>query len=180
MQLQNLATYTDIVKATNDFDRSFCIGRGRQGNVYKIELPCGATVVVKNICSLSFDLNITAYLKQVRALSENKHRNMVKLLRYLNGGTYFLLIYAYSRNGSLSAILESDEAAEQLGWYRWVTIIKGVALALSYLHHDCAPPIVHRDISSKNVLIDDNYEAHVSDFGTCKTSRLDSSEELQL
>ena len=56
-----------------------------------------------------------------------------------------------------------------------MNIIKGVAHALAYMHHDCSPPIVHRDISSNNVLLDSDYEAHVSDFGTAKLLKLDSS-----
>nr|XP_027120343.1 MDIS1-interacting receptor like kinase 2-like [Coffea arabica] len=68
-----------------------------------------------------------------------------------------------------------DEQAKELDWEKRVNIIKGVAQALSYMHHDCSPSIVHRDISSNNVLLDSEYEAHVSDFGTAKFLRRDSS-----
>uniref|UniRef100_A0A2N9IYV6 non-specific serine/threonine protein kinase n=1 Tax=Fagus sylvatica TaxID=28930 RepID=A0A2N9IYV6_FAGSY len=78
-------------------------------------------------------------------------------------------------NGCLSTMLSNDGGARELDWNIRVNIIKGVAHALSYMHHDCSPPIVHRDISSKNILMDPEYEAHVSDFGTAKLLNQDSS-----
>nr|XP_023925233.1 protein STRUBBELIG-RECEPTOR FAMILY 4-like [Quercus suber] len=77
--------------------------------------------------------------------------------------------------GSLATILSDDGGAKELDWSKRVNIIKGVAHALSYLHHDCSPPIVHMDISSKNVLLDSKYEAHVLDFGIAKLLNQDSS-----
>ena len=78
------------------------------------------------------------------------------------------MIYEYLERGSLATILSDDGGAKELDWSKRVNIIKGVVHALSYLHHDCSPPIVHRDISSKNVLLDSEYDAHVSNFGTSK------------
>ena len=85
------------------------------------------------------------------------------------------MIYEYLERGSLATILSSDGGAKELDWNKRMNIIKGLAHALSYMHHDCSPPIVHRDISSKNVLLDSDYEAHVSDFGTAKLLNRDSS-----
>ena len=78
------------------------------------------------------------------------------------------LVYEYLERGSLAAMLIQDDKAKELGWDKRVNIVKGVALALCYIHYDCMPPIVHRDISSKNILLDAEYEACVSDFGTAK------------
>ena len=78
------------------------------------------------------------------------------------------MIYEYLERGSLATILSSDGGAKELDWNRRMNIIKGLVYALSYMHHDYSPPIVHRDISSKNVLLDSDYEAHVSDFGIAK------------
>ncbi|RVX04647.1 MDIS1-interacting receptor like kinase 2 [Vitis vinifera] len=79
------------------------------------------------------------------------------------------LVYEFMEKGSLRNILSNDEEAEKLDWMVRLNAVKGVAKALSYMHHDCSPPIIHRDISSNNVLLDSEYEAHVSDFST--TSR---------
>uniref|UniRef100_A0A2N9FYB7 non-specific serine/threonine protein kinase n=1 Tax=Fagus sylvatica TaxID=28930 RepID=A0A2N9FYB7_FAGSY len=74
-----------------------------------------------------------------------------------------------------TTILSNDEGSQELDWNKRLNIIKGVAHAMSYMHHECSPPIVHRDISSKNVLLDSQYEAHVSDFGIAKLLNRDSS-----
>ena len=85
------------------------------------------------------------------------------------------MIYEYLEKGNLASILSNDGGAKELDWNKRVNIVKGVAHALSYMHHDCLPPIVHRDISSKNILLDSEYEAHVSDFGIAKILNQDSS-----
>ncbi|XP_028070763.1 MDIS1-interacting receptor like kinase 2-like, partial [Camellia sinensis] len=86
-----------------------------------------------------------------------------------------ILVYEYLERGSLAAIFNKDDEAKELDLPKRVNIIKGVASALSYMHHDCTLAIVRRDISSNNVLIDEEYEARVSDFGTIKLLKLDSS-----
>ena len=90
------------------------------------------------------------------------------------------MIYEYLERGSLATILTNDDGAKDLDWNKRDNIIKGVAQALSYLHHDCSPLIVHGEISSKNVLLDSEYEAHVSDFGTAKLFNQDSSKWTSL
>jgi serine/threonine protein kinase len=79
------------------------------------------------------------------------------------------------RRAAWPEILSKEIEAKELNWCRRVNIVKDVAHALSYMHHDCSPPIVHRDISSKNILLDSDYVAHVSDFGTAKLLKVDSS-----
>ncbi|KAI8548254.1 hypothetical protein RHMOL_Rhmol07G0259300 [Rhododendron molle] len=162
------AMYNVILKATNDFDAKYCIGKGGYGTVYKAKLPSGLTVAVKKFHHLSEKDDRQGFLIEVWALTEIKHRNIVKILGFCSHAQNPFLIYEYLERGSLASIFSRDREAEQLDWLKRVNIIKGVADALSYLHHDCTPPIVHRDISSKNVLIDEEYEARVSDFGTAK------------
>jgi len=77
--------------------------------------------------------------------------------------------------GSLADMLRFKEKALDLDWPERVKIVKGVAQALSYMHHDCNPPIIHRDISSNNVLLSKNLEAHVADFGTSRFLKHDAS-----
>nr|KAJ0217261.1 hypothetical protein LSAT_V11C300125130 [Lactuca sativa] len=78
-------------------------------------------------------------------------------------------------NGCLESILRSGVLAKELDWLKRVNVVKGVANGLAYMHHDCSPPIIHRDISITNILLDSDYEAHISDFGTSKLLKLDSS-----
>ncbi|GAY59663.1 hypothetical protein CUMW_196240 [Citrus unshiu] len=77
--------------------------------------------------------------------------------------------------GSLFCVLRDDDEAIELNWTRRVNIVKSVAHALSYLHHDCTPSIVHRDISSNNILLNSNLEAFVADFGTARLLDVNSS-----
>ncbi|KAG5552622.1 hypothetical protein RHGRI_010643 [Rhododendron griersonianum] len=170
------ALYKDILKATKDFDATYCIGKGGYGAVYKAKLPPANTIAVKKLHSLSEkDHDCRSFLNEVRALTQIKHRNIVKLLGFCSHTQNSFLVYKYIERGSLASIFSRDEEAKELDWPKRVNIVKGVAHALSYMHHDCTPPIVHHDISSNNVLIDEEYEARISDFGTAKLIKLDSS-----
>ena len=84
-------------------------------------------------------------------------------------------IYEYMERRSLFCVLRDDDEAIELNWTKRVSIVKSVAHALSYLHHDCTLSIVHRDISSNNILLDSNLEAFVADFGTARLLHVDSS-----
>ncbi|XP_059650479.1 MDIS1-interacting receptor like kinase 2-like [Cornus florida] len=169
------AMYDEILKATNDFDASYCIGEGGHGTVYKAKLPPDNIVAVKKLHPLSETADHKGFLSEVRTLTEVRHRNIVKLYGFCLHDRHSFLIYEYLERGSLATILSRNEEAENLDWPKRVNIIKGVAHALSYMHHECSPPIVHRDISSNNILLDPEDEAHVSDFGTAKLLKLDSS-----
>ncbi|CAA3028172.1 MDIS1-interacting receptor like kinase 2-like [Olea europaea subsp. europaea] len=104
-----------------------------------------------------------------------RHRNIVKRYGFCSNDQSSLLVYEYLDRGSLAKTLSVDEEAKKLDWPKRVNILKGLAYALSYMHHSCSPPIVHRDISSNNILLNSQYEAHVSDFGTAKFLICDSS-----
>ncbi|XP_038689398.1 MDIS1-interacting receptor like kinase 2-like [Tripterygium wilfordii] len=163
--------YEEIIKATNDFDVTYRIGRGGFGIVYKADLPSAGIVAVKKF-HLSVDGEHTF---QKEFLNEIKHRNIVKLHGFCSNARHSFLVYEYLEGGSLASFLRIEETAKELNWSKRLNIVKGVARALCYLHHDCLPPIVHRDISSSNVLLDSKCEAHVADFGTAKLLKIDSS-----
>ncbi|KAH9726763.1 MDIS1-interacting receptor like kinase 2 [Citrus sinensis] len=178
LNLEGKLVYDEIVRATNDFDAENCIGNGGHGSVYRAELPSGEVVAVKKFHSpLSCDqiADQKEFLTEVKALTETRHRNIVKFYGFCSHARHSFLVYEFLERGSLAAILSSDAAAQELDWSQRMNAIKGVADALSYLHHDCFPPIVHRDISSKNLLLDLEYEAHVADFGIAKFLMPDSS-----
>ncbi|KAK9928859.1 hypothetical protein M0R45_025978 [Rubus argutus] len=162
--------YEEIIRATEDFDSKYCIGNGGHGSVFIANMPSANIVAVKKLhLRCSDDKNLQKeFLNEIRVLTKIRHRNIVKLLGFCSHHRHTFLVYEYLEKGSLATKLSNEEEAKELGWRKRVTIVKSVAHALSYMHHDCSPPIVHRDISSKNILLDSEYEAYVSDFGTAK------------
>ncbi|GAB4838453.1 hypothetical protein Ancab_027987 [Ancistrocladus abbreviatus] len=174
--------YEDIKETTEGFDPKYCIGVGGHGSVYKAELSTGQIVAVKMLKSIycsGLECRKT-FETEVRALTKIRHRNIVKLHGFCWHARHSLLVYEYLDRGSLSKLLGNEEQAREFDWEKRVTVIKGVANALCYMHHDCRPPLIHRDISSNNVLVDANYEARVSDFGAAKLLSLDSSNCTEL
>ncbi|XP_030948379.1 MDIS1-interacting receptor like kinase 2-like isoform X1 [Quercus lobata] len=170
--------YKEILAATGNFDAVYCLGSGGYGSVYKAQLPSGDIIAVKKIHASSCDgdlIDQKEFHNEIVALTEIWHRNIVKLYGFCSSTQHSLLMYEYLEKGSLATILSKEEEAKELDWSRRVNIVKGVSHAMAYMHHDCSPPIVHRDISSKNVLLDSDYVAHVSDFGTAKLLKQDSS-----
>ncbi|KAK2413596.1 putative leucine-rich repeat receptor protein kinase [Trifolium repens] len=169
--------YDDIIKATQDFDMRYCIGTGAYGSVYKAQLPSGKIVALKKLHGYeaeipSFD---ESFRNEVRILSEIRHRNIVKLYGFCLHKRIMFLIYQYMEKGSLFSVLYDDEEAMEFNWRKRINIVKGVAFALCYLHHDCSPSIVHRDVSSKNILLNSEWQPTVSDFGTARLLQHDSS-----
>ncbi|XWS32862.1 hypothetical protein CRYUN_Cryun22dG0026600 [Craigia yunnanensis] len=162
--------FEDIITATEDFDIKYCIGTGGYGSVYKAILPSGKVIALKKIHRLeaeqpAFD---RSFRNEVKFFTEIRHKNIVKLHGFCLHNRCMFLIYKYLEKGSLFCALRIDVEAVELDWNKRVNIVKGVAHALSYMHHDCNPPIVHRDISSNNILLNSELEAFVSDFGTAR------------
>ncbi|CAK9163738.1 unnamed protein product [Ilex paraguariensis] len=170
--------YEDIINATDDFDDIHCIGVGGSAKVYQAKLPSGQVVAVKKLSSPTEGMEIEdlkSFTSEIATLTEIRHRNIVKLYGFCSHGRHSFLVYEFMERGSLANILSSEKGAKELDWAQRVKVVKGVAYALSYMHHDCMPPIIHRDISSKNVLLDSELEAHVSDFGTARFLKQGSS-----
>jgi Leucine-rich repeat (LRR) protein len=171
--------YEDIVEATEDFDIKYCIGTGGYGSVYKAKLPCGKVIALKKLHRLeaenpTFDMS---FRNEVKVLTEIRHRNIIKLHGFCLHKRCMFLVYEYMERGSLFCILNNDVEAIELDWNKRLNIIKGTAHALSYMHHECIPAVVHRDITTNNILLNNKLEAFVSDFGTAKLLDLDSSNQ---
>ncbi|XVF27997.1 hypothetical protein REPUB_Repub14bG0157800 [Reevesia pubescens] len=169
--------YEDIVEATESFDEKYCIGVGGTGRVYKAKLTLGPELAIKKILSLDGEEvdKMRSFSNEIRVLTEIRHKNIVKFYGFCSHGPHRFLVYDYIEKGSLADILRDDMKAKELDWSKRVKLVKDVANALSYMHHDCVPPIIHRDISSKNVLLNAEYEACISDFGIAKILNPDSS-----
>eukprot|EP00268_Persea_americana_P042478 TRINITY_DN4251_c0_g1_i3.p1 TRINITY_DN4251_c0_g1~~TRINITY_DN4251_c0_g1_i3.p1 ORF type:complete len:1015 (-),score=122.21 TRINITY_DN4251_c0_g1_i3:597-3641(-) len=169
--------YNDIIKATEDFDDKYCIGKGGYGNVYKAEVPTDHVLAIKKIHSFENEdvAAQDAFRNEIQVLTQIRHRNIVRLYGFCLHAQHKFLIYEFIERGSLASFLSSSQGAVELDWIKRVKVIKGVAHALSYMHHDCIPPLVHRDISTNNILLTSDFEACVSDFGTARLLKPDSS-----
>ncbi|XVF58259.1 hypothetical protein PTKIN_Ptkin07bG0050300 [Pterospermum kingtungense] len=169
--------FQDIIKATEDFDIKYCIGTGGYGSVYKAVLPTGKVIALKKLHRFEAEQPVfdRSFRNELKFLTEIQHKNIVKLYGFCLHKECMFLIYKYLEKGSLFCALRLDHEAAELDWSKRVNIVKGVAHALSYMHHDCNPPIVHRDISSNNILLNSESEAFVSDFGTARLLDPDSS-----
>ncbi|XP_031478360.1 MDIS1-interacting receptor like kinase 2-like [Nymphaea colorata] len=168
--------YEDIVSATENFSDEYVIGRGAHGSVYRVELPTDQIVAVKKFNRTGSDvLTDMDFRNEIKALTEVRHRNIVKLYGFCKHPQCSFLVYEYIERGSLASILSSNKEAESLDWAKRVNIITGVADALSYMHHDHSVPVIHRDISSKNILLYPDFSACISDFGTARLLNPDSS-----
>ena len=157
--------YKKIVDATNNFSNVHCIGTGGNGSVYKAQLPTGEIFAVKKI---HMGEDGEQFNREIHALMHIRHRNIVKLFGYCSGTQGRFLVYEYTDRGSLAASLKGNETAIELDWISRLNIVRDVAHALCYMHHDCFVPIVHRDITSSNILLGLEFRAFISDFGTAK------------
>ncbi|KAI3897511.1 hypothetical protein MKW92_032859 [Papaver armeniacum] len=174
------AVFEEIIEATENFDTKYCIGAGGYGSVYKAKLSAVRFIAVKKLHSSDEDSDIIdhkSFESEVQALTEIRHKNIVKLFGFCSSieRQISFLIYEFVERGSLKKILCDGEQAVEFDWIKRTGFIKGTANALAYMHHDCIPAIVHRDISSNNVLLDPEYKARVSDFGTARILKPDSS-----
>ncbi|MQM00877.1 hypothetical protein Taro_033631 [Colocasia esculenta] len=169
--------FEDIIQATENFDDRYCVGVGGNGSVYEAELPTGQVVAVKKFHQpedgeAAYD---ATFRKELCAVTGIRHRNIVKLHGFCFHARCAFLVYENMEKGSLASVLSNDESAMELDWVSRVNAVRGVADALCYLHHDCTPAVVHRDISSSNILFDSEFRACVSDFGAAKLLRVGSS-----
>ncbi|XP_023768631.1 LRR receptor-like serine/threonine-protein kinase FEI 1 [Lactuca sativa] len=156
----------DIIKKLEALNDEHIIGAGGFGTVYKLSMDDGNVFALKRIVKLNEGFD-RFFERELAILGSIKHKYLVNLRGYCNSPTSKLLLYDYLAGGSLDEALH-ENGDEQLAWETRVKIIMGAAKGLAYLHHDCSPRIIHRDIKSSNILLDGNFEARVSDFGLAK------------
>ncbi|XP_027090654.1 LRR receptor-like serine/threonine-protein kinase FEI 1 [Coffea arabica] len=155
----------DIIKKLETLNEEHIIGSGGFGTVYRLAMDDGNVFALKRILKLNEGFD-RFFERELEILGSIKHRYLVNLRGYCNSPTSKLLIYDFLPGGSLDEVLH--EKSEQLDWDARLNIIMGAAKGLAYLHHDCAPRIIHRDIKSSNILLDASFEARVADFGLAK------------
>ncbi|KAK7405118.1 hypothetical protein VNO78_06314 [Psophocarpus tetragonolobus] len=157
-----------IVSATNDFSTKNKIGQGGFGPVYRGLLVNGQEIAVKTLSSSSGQ-GLTEFLNEVKLIAKLQHRNLVKLLGCCIEGHENILVYEYMPNGSLNSFIFDDTKGKLISWPQRFNIIRGIARGLMYLHQDSRLRIIHRDLKASNVLLDENLNPKISDFGTAKT-----------
>ncbi|KAI3688567.1 hypothetical protein L2E82_46218 [Cichorium intybus] len=154
-------SYKDLQKGTSNF--TSIIGKGAFGPVYKAQMTTGETVAVKVLATDSKQ-GEKEFHTEVMLLGRLHHRNLVNLVGYCAEKGQHMLIYVYMSKGSLSSHLY-NENRELLSWNLRVQIALDVARGLEYLHDGAVPPVIHRDIKSSNILLDESMGARVADFG---------------
>lgn len=157
------------------------IGTGGSGQVYRVMLKNGQTVAVKRL----WDANRgpeseEVFQSEVETLGRIRHGCIVKLLFSCSGENFRMLVYEYMENGSLGDVLHGEKGGVLLDWHTRFKIAIGAAQGLAYLHHDCVPAIVHRDVKSNNILLDEEFRPKVADFGLAKTLHKTMEEGGQL
>ncbi|XP_047966203.1 LRR receptor-like serine/threonine-protein kinase FEI 1 [Salvia hispanica] len=158
----------ELVEKIESLEEEDVVGAGGFGTVYRMVMNDCGTFAVKKI-DRTRQGSDQVFERELEILGSVKHRNLVNLRGYCRLSTARLLIYDYLAMGSLDYFLHDNIHEErQLNWNARLKIAIGSARGVAYLHHDCSPKIVHRDIKSSNILLDENLEPHVSDFGLAK------------
>ncbi|KAI7746283.1 hypothetical protein M8C21_017607 [Ambrosia artemisiifolia] len=160
----------DIEIATNNFQH--CIGIGGYGNVYKGELLIHgkSTIVAVKRLNEQFGQGLKEFLTEIQLLSGQNHPNLISLLGYCDEGKEKIIVYEYAANGSLDQYLRRGSNVPALTWMERLIICVDAARGLNHLHHEVGKhqTIIHRDIKSSNILIDNNWVAKISDLGLSK------------
>ncbi|KAK2966755.1 hypothetical protein RJ640_003068 [Escallonia rubra] len=174
-QLCRRFSLADVKLITNHFNESYIIGRGGFGTVFKGRLANGAPVAVKRWLSTSRQ-GVAEFWNEIEMLSQLRHRHIVNLIGYCDEKGEMILVYDYAPRGSLADYLHLKTSTTDgvlptpLTWLERLQICIGAAHGLNYLHSGTSLQcnVIHRDLKSSNILLDDNLTAKISDFGLAK------------
>ncbi|KAL0010233.1 hypothetical protein SO802_005341 [Lithocarpus litseifolius] len=171
--IQRQFTFADLIRITNNFER--ILGKGGFGNVYHGYI--NDTQVAVKVLSLSSAQGYQQFQAEVKLLMRVHHRNLTTLVGYCYEGTNMGLVYEYMANGDLDAHL-SGKNTNILSWETRLNIAMDAAQGLEYLHYGCKPPIIHRDVKTTNILLNENLQAKLADFGLSKIFPTDGDTQV--
>ncbi|KAJ0969350.1 hypothetical protein J5N97_022227 [Dioscorea zingiberensis] len=159
--------FSDLMKATNNFHKENIIGTGRTGTMYKATLPDGSSLSIKRLQDTQHSEK--EFISEMATLGSVKHQNLVPLMGYCIAKNERLLVYKHMSNGTLHDQLHvRDSERKPMEWPLRLRISIGAARGLAWLHHSCNPRVLHRNISSKCILLDEDFEPKISDFGLAR------------
>ncbi|KAG7633476.1 Protein kinase domain [Arabidopsis suecica] len=162
-------SYSEVMKMTNNFQRA--LGEGGFGTVYHGDLDSSQQVAVK-LLSQSSTQGYKEFKAEVDLLLRVHHINLLNLVGYCDERDHLALIYEYMSNGDLKHHLSGEHGGSVLSWNIRLRIAVDAALGLEYLHIGCRPSMVHRDVKSTNILLDENFMAKIADFGLSRSFQL--------
>ncbi|KAM2143714.1 hypothetical protein ACFX1R_047477 [Malus domestica] len=159
-------TFENVVGATGGFNASNCIGNGGFGATYKAEISPGIVVAIKRLSVGRFQ-GVQQFHAEIKTLGRLRHPNLVTLLGYHASDTEMFLIYNYLAGGNLEKFIQ-ERSTRAVDWRVLHKIALDIARALAYLHDQCVPRVLHRDVKPSNILLDDDFNAYLSDFGLAR------------
>lgn len=162
-------TYEAVVRATGNFNASNCIGNGGFGATYRAEIAPGVLVAIKRL-AIGKQHGDKEFQAEVRTLGQCRHPNLVTLLGYHISESEMFLIYNYLPGGNLERFIQ-ERGKRPISWRRLHKIALDVARALAYMHDESVPRILHRDVKPNNILLDNEFNAYLSDFGLARLLR---------
>ncbi|CAG7873179.1 unnamed protein product [Brassica rapa] len=161
-------SFREIQSATSNFSPKNILGQGGFGMVYKGYLPNGTVVAVKRLKDPNYTGEVQ-FQTEVEMIGLAVHRNLLRLFGFCMTSEERMLVYPYMPNGSVADRLRDSYGDKpSLDWNRRICIALGAARGLVYLHEQCNPKIIHRDVKAANILLDESFEAIVGDFGLAK------------
>ncbi|KAK4791766.1 hypothetical protein SAY86_032179 [Trapa natans] len=167
-QLKRFA-WRELQIATDSFNERSVLGQGGFGKVYKGVLADGTKIAVKRLTDFESPGGDAAFQREVEMISVAVHKNLLRLIGFCTTPTERLLVYPFMQNLSVASRLREIKPGEPvLGWPTRKKVALGAARGLEYLHEHCNPKIIHRDVKAANVLLDEDFEAVVGDFGLAK------------